>query len=535
MTGPQGAGPFKPLLNVLNLSAFMDDYNRADGVWLDGTIPPWTDPIQLSSALHPWVVLNSAGVNSIISNQAAIGQNFRAIWFNPCSTLNQFSQFTQVAIIGGTLVGACVRMKQPQISGPDPSPLQRYSFGYYHNYASQPQPKWILNKTTDGGTTSTLLEIAITAKTAPVTVRLVALDCGSLGTMLLCYEIIAGVPTFIMGYCDPASADLDGMCVGIDGGKDTLHVPASPHNIILDDWSGGDFVNPEAVDLPRMFGGEIYKDGINWLTVLPVGTTTVGVRDGGSITSTAWLCVAGGAGGGAVVGGGGGAGGVRYGQFTMTGTLSCIVGAGGLPGLATGSSGGFFQDATNGSDSSITGTALTTSCTGGGRGAGTNFGTTANNGGSGGGGRGFNNSTAGTGVAGEGFGGGNGVSGQFWAGAGGGASQAGEAANVGTRKGGDGKEWPLASGGDGTFYGGGGGAGRYGSNSGEAGGPGGIGGGGKGGSRHSSHIAASGTPRTGGGGGGGGHNDAGSSGSPHGGSGGTGVIKFRHQTSNWSP
>jgi len=343
--------------------------------------------------------------------------------------------------------------------------------------------------------------------------------------MLLCYEIIAGVPTFIMGYCDPAVAQLTGMCVGIAGGKDTLHVATNP--IFGDDWSGGDFTNPEAIDLPRFFGGEIFKDGSTWQNEMLVGTSTAGIRGGGSIISVAWLCVAGGGGSGAVIGGGGGGGGVKYGTFTMSGTLTCVVGPGGAGGINTSGTA-----ATPGGNTSITGTALTQSTTGGGRGSGTNFGFPAGNGGSGGGGRGFNTETGGTGIGGEGFAGGNGVSGQFNAAGGGGAGAAAANANV-NYTGGAGKQWPTASGGDNQYYGGGGGGGIYGNNLGTNG-LGGIGGGGNGGDR-SGHIQTAGGDRTGGGGGGAGHNDSGASGDPNGRNGGSGVVKFRSQNSNWSP
>ena len=523
MTGPWGMGPLKPYLLAVTPSPFMDDFNRANGDWLDGTIPSWTDPIQLSSALHPWYRLG--GNPQIISNEAAIATNFRAIWFNPCSTYNQFSEMTITHIIGGTKESVCVRMPQPQKDGPNPSPNERYSFGYYPPYTSQPNPKWTLEKTNVSGTTVTLIEKIITAKTAPITFRLVALDCGSLGTMLLCYEMIAGVPTFIMGFCDEGSDDLVFPCVGVDGGKDTIHVSSSPM-VYGDNWSGGDFTNPETIDLPRLFvgNGEIEKDGSTWQNVSLVGTGTAGVRGGGSITSVAWLCVGGGGGGGGVITGGGGGGGVKYGTITLSGTLTCVVGAGGNYG------GNGSPTPTNGTGSSITGTALTTSVSGGGHGSGTNSGFPAGNGSSGGGGRGFNTESGGTGIGGEGFAGGNGVSGQFNAAGGGGAGAVGRNANVTPPHGGDGKQWPTASGGDNAYYGGGGGGGSYNSTA----GTGGLGGGGTGGNR-SGMFAQSGSPRTGGGGGGAGHNDAGASGSPNGGNGGTGVIKFRSQTANWSP
>jgi len=107
------------------------------------------------------------------------------------------------------------------------------------------------------------------------------------------------------------------------------------------------------------------------------------------------LAVAGGAGGGGgAIGGGGGAGGFRVLTAQSLGayTFTVTVGGGGNGGIAAGS----YTSATNGVDSSIIGTGLSITSTGGGKGGGGNATDPGGNGGSGGGGN-YLGSSAGSG------------------------------------------------------------------------------------------------------------------------------------------
>jgi hypothetical protein len=218
-----------------------------------------------------------------------------------------------------------------------------------------------------------------------------------------------------------------------------------------------------------------------------------------------FLIVAGGGGGGYNWGGGGGAGGYLTGNATLNGGTSytITVGAGGA-----GSSSD--ANATNGSNSVLTGinTAI-----GGGGGAYNTTTSAASSGGSGGGGAGNGSGTgyaAGAGTSGQGNAGGVGASSAADSGGGGGAGAAGTA-GTSSASGAGGVGLSNSITGTATYYAGGGGGG------GNTVGAGGNGGGGSGVSS-SGGTGGSASSNLGGGGGGGGQSNG------HGGSGGSGVV-----------
>jgi hypothetical protein len=224
-----------------------------------------------------------------------------------------------------------------------------------------------------------------------------------------------------------------------------------------------------------------------------------------------FLVVAGGGAGGFDDGGGGGAGGYR--TSTQTGisagiAITITVGDGGSAPTA-------YVDANNGSDSSISGSGLTTITSAGGGGA-KGYNNAGNSGGSGGGGAGHTTSAGGSGNTpstspSQGNNGGSSSGGSY----GGGGGGAGEAGNTdGGGQGGDGTASSI-TGSSVTYAGGGGGVNKATST------PivGGDGGGGAGGVGTPNTTGTSGTANTGGGGGGG----AGSS-PANGGNGGKGVV-----------
>jgi prepilin-type N-terminal cleavage/methylation domain-containing protein len=237
------------------------------------------------------------------------------------------------------------------------------------------------------------------------------------------------------------------------------------------------------------------------------GTTTWDTPAG--VTEVEYLVVAGGGGGGAratyASGGGGGAGGLLTASgFSVSGTLTVTVGAGGAGGIDPTDSGD------NGEDSVFS----TIIATGGG-GGGSNGSSIGKDGGSGGGGAGRNGLTPGNGISGQGNNGGSGGGGaSYAAGGGGGAGTVG--ANGSGNYGAAGGSGTLSSimGGTSVPYAGGGGGGGY-----SGGGAGGSGGGGAGGS----YSASPGTDGLGGGGGGGGYRSVG-----NGGGGGSGVVIIRY-------
>ena len=159
-----------------------------------------------------------------------------------------------------------------------------------------------------------------------------------------------------------------------------------------------------------------------------VGTTQLTTNCSGCLHQV--LVVAGG-GGGAAAGslvysaGGGGAGGFLTGSFIGIGTFTVVVGAGGSGGTLSiaGPSDGYV-----GKDSSITGTLLTLSASGGGKGAG--GGTAGGPGGSGGGAGGDYSGLPASGISGQGYNGSlgwlNTTYGFYTGGGGGGAGGAGD-------------------------------------------------------------------------------------------------------------
>jgi hypothetical protein len=240
--------------------------------------------------------------------------------------------------------------------------------------------------------------------------------------------------------------------------------------------------------------------------------------------SADFLVIAGGGGGaGTSYSGGGGAGGFRTSTQTVAAgvDITVTVGSGGAAGTSNSSG-------TNGGDSAISGSGLTTITSAGGGGGSAGSGVTANNGGSGGGGAGGNVLAAG------GTGntpstspsqGNNGGYGQNPAGAGAGAGGGGGAGAVGSNtpsagNGGNGGAGTASSitGSSVTYSGGGGGGG------GASAGSGGAGGGGAG--AFGGNAATAGTINTGGGGGGVG------TGTPA--AGGSGVVILSVPTANYS-
>ena len=246
-----------------------------------------------------------------------------------------------------------------------------------------------------------------------------------------------------------------------------------------------------------------------------------------------YLVVGGGGGGGHGLGGGGGAGGFKTGYLQVTGSTAYTVTVG---------AGGAYD--TSGSDSSISGTGITTlTSTGGGRGGGSNDPAT---GGSGGGGRGIGSGSViagASGTSGQGNAGGNGVgSNGFPAGGGGGAGAAG-ANGVGSGAAGNGGVGLQSNIDTNNYYyaaGGGGGAHFDPSTSGGNGGTGGAGGGARGGGSAGSgggsarNAGSAGGTGDGGVGGAAGANTGsggggGAWGGGNGGAGGSGIVIIRYK------
>jgi hypothetical protein len=338
----------------------------------------------------------------------------------------------------------------------------------------------------------------------------------------------------------------------------TVTLPASPsagQQIALVDYAGtadtnAITINPNgnkiegATDNLRLSGERegvllVYIDSTQgWLA-------TSGINEGtdalSPITYSAdFLVVAGGGGSGI---GGGGAGGYRNSYSTETsggggsseasltfaiGTVYTVtVGAGGSGGANASTRG------TNGVDSSISGTGISTITSSGGGGGGSNSNTSGLAGGSGGGGGAFtggSNFIGGSGTANQGYAGGVGrITDSPSEGAGGGGG-AGAVGNNGTNSGGEtggtgGNGLSSSITGSSVARGGGGGGGSGGSQTGSS--AGGTGGGGQGaGVNNTANVA--GTANTGGGGGGAGgtFNTARA--------GGSGVVILRMPTANYS-
>ena len=250
-----------------------------------------------------------------------------------------------------------------------------------------------------------------------------------------------------------------------------------------------------------------------------------------------FLCIAGGGGGGRAAGGGGGAGGYRnsFGSEASGGGGSSETALVLSPGtqytitVGTGGAGsptGTQANATDGNDSSISGSGITTitSVGGGGGGHSGSPGTAGSAGGSGGGGGAYFGA-GGAGTANQGFAGGastTGSAGQQGAGGGGGASAVGGPGN--SSEAGDGGAGLSSSITGSSVARGGGGGGKGYDNL--PGGSGGTGGGGAGGAANSNAPGTAGTANTGGGGGGS-HDVAGASG-------GSGVVILSVPDANYS-
>jgi hypothetical protein len=256
---------------------------------------------------------------------------------------------------------------------------------------------------------------------------------------------------------------------------------------------------------PKFTGGTITTSGGKQIHTF----TSSGTLSPLTPVTASYLVVAGGGGAATNIGGGGGAGGLLTSSTTLYSgaTYVVTVGAGGSGGSGAGDFVG-----SNGSNSILSGTGLTTiTATGGGGGGRNATPTNAGNGGSGGGsGEG---SSFGTGTSGQGNNGGTAfdASGAYGAGGGGGASAVG--ANGSSSSGGNGGAGTASSiTGTSVTYAGGGGGGGIGTV-----GSGGAGGGGNA-NATSGGAGTSGTTNLGGGGGAGG----GSYGA--GGSGGSGIV-----------
>ena len=289
-------------------------------------------------------------------------------------------------------------------------------------------------------------------------------------------------------------------------------------------------IDPNGLNISGAVGDVVLStDGIAVTLVYVDATQGWIVTDTGSRTETPqpyavdFLVVAGGGGGGGQVGGGGGGGGFRTStQSVTTGiAITVTVGDGGTGGSHSPS----VVVGTQGSDSSISGSGLTTiTSAGGGRGGVANQ-YNGGNGGSGGGGSGASNSTAGSGNTpstspSQGNNGGTGQASATYAGAGGGGAGAvGVNASSGTAGAGGTGTASSITGSSVTYAGGGGGA----LDSTASGASGGAGGGGNGGTS----TGGNGTANTGGG--------AGAGGTPGvGGVGGKGVVILSIPTANYS-
>ena len=287
-----------------------------------------------------------------------------------------------------------------------------------------------------------------------------------------------------------------------------------------DNWASGSTFNLYGIDAQASAqakatgGSSIYTDGSYWYHIFnSSGTFTPTV----SLSNVDYLVVAGGGAGGhwQNSGGGGGAGGLRC-TLNATGgggalesklslsstSYTVVVGAGGA------TKGIYQTPGSQGSNSSISGTGISTILSTGGGGGGSGFNNNngaATTGGSGGGGWAIDgnmySNVGAAGTANQGFAGGDGViSGSYgFAGGGGGAGEVGNTDGQG--QGGDGVATSIS--GSSVTYAGGGGGGKD-DRAGGTPGDGGDGGGGRGGGGSGNRSATSGTANLGGGGGGGG-------------------------------
>jgi hypothetical protein len=260
---------------------------------------------------------------------------------------------------------------------------------------------------------------------------------------------------------------------------------------------------------PKFVGGTLTTSGGNQIHTF----TSSGTLSPITPITASYLVVAGGGGAGRTVSGGGGGGGYLTSSTTLYSgaTYVVTVGGGGAVGATLGARG------TNGGNSVISGTGLTTiTSLGGGGGGADGTGTVAersgNSGGSGGGAVNVNG-VPGAGTSGQGNAGGNGSTNCAGGGGGAGAVGGNGSGNIGGT-GGNGLQSSIS--GTATYYAGGGGGGGYNTASTNAGG---LGGGGNG--TNDATNSTAGTTNSGGGGGG-----AGFTGAPAGtsASGGSGIV-----------
>ena len=280
-------------------------------------------------------------------------------------------------------------------------------------------------------------------------------------------------------------------------------------------------------------GVSVYREGRSCFVAFKTARSYIWTPPAG-VNSIDLLVVAGGGGGGSRHAGGGGAGGLinNLDVAVTSNDLTITIGAGGAGGAAA-SSGG--NDGSNGVNSVVSGTGLTTRTAVGGGGGGYGMGTNSGGSGSGGG----SSRAGGDATPGQGFAGSAGLTNgsTYWVGGGGGGAGAvgGQSASNKGGNGGVGIEisWITSAAALNTgvgalssskyYFAGGGGGGT--DRDSIPGGSAGIGGGGIGATGLGD--AANGTANTGGGGGGSGISGVGT-GSKKGGDGGTGVVVIRY-------
>lgn len=312
----------------------------------------------------------------------------------------------------------------------------------------------------------------------------------------------------------------------------TVTLPSSPtigQTVVIVDYAGTAATNnitisPNGSKINAGLGSILIQTNREGLTLVYIDSTQGWLsqsnvyKSGTPFTQQipiTYLVVAGGGGTGFSASGGGGAGGYLTNTFFATaGTVYTATVGGGGGGAASG-------NGTAGTNSSLSGSGLTTiTSIGGGYGSNGNSG----NGGSGGGGGNGASQNPGTGTAGQGNNGGRGLASPQNGGGGGGAGAVGSNAtsSATAATGGNGLQSSIT--GTATYYAGGGGGGQ-GVNS-SAGGAGGLGGGGTGGG-YNGTGPTNGTANTGGGGGGSYYPQAG-------GSGGSGVVILSIPTAQYS-
>ncbi len=339
----------------------------------------------------------------------------------------------------------------------------------------------------------------------------------------------------------------EGYFVNTTSGAIVVTLPSSPNlgdNLQIVDYAGTFATNSVEIDpgAEKIQGATDHKylsgnregASLTFIDSTQGWVATEGINEGTQALApppytVTYLCVAGGGGSGdAETGskyatGGGGAGGYRAGTFTASPgtTYNVAIGSGGAV-------------VTNGSDSSISGTGITTvTSTGGGRGGPKASTTTGQSGGSGGGGgdngAGGAGNTPSTSPSQGNNGGGSTSQANTSGGGGGGASAVGATGGASSNGGAGGAGTANSITGSSVSYAGGGGGGSgYSGNAGSSGGSGGAGGGGTGSTGSAGQNGQANT----GGGGAGGRGDEGSS--PSGSSGGSGVVIFSMPTVSYS-